>query len=66
MLGTIFRSSYFVPFQKDSLWYTAVLNTTLNYVHCVIIQVIVDSAFTDTVVLVWVFNYWFFEVSFEL
>lgn len=52
--------------EEHALWDTAVLNLVLNDVHCVIIQVVVDGALSDTVVLVGVLNYGLLEVGFEL
>ena len=51
--------------QKDSLWHSRVLNSWLDDVDGVIVKVVVDDAFSDSVVFVWVFNNWFLEVSVE-
>jgi len=51
--------------QKDSLRHSRVLNSWLDDVDGVIVKVVVDDAFSDSVVFVWVFNNWFLEVSVE-
>jgi hypothetical protein len=51
--------------QKDSLWHSRVLDSWLDDVDGVIVKVVVDDAFSDSVVFVWIFNNWFLEVSIE-
>lgn len=55
-----------VTLEEDSLRNTRVLNTVLNDVEGVVIQVVVDDAATHTVVFVGVLNNGLLEVSFEM
>ena len=48
------------------MWDSCVFNFGLDDVHCVIIKVIVENAFTESVVLIWVLNNWFLEIDFEV
>ena len=52
--------------KENSLWDSRVLNLWLNDVEGIIIQVEVDDALSDTVVLVLVLNNWLKEVGFEV
>ena len=55
-----------VSLKEYSLWDTRVLNATLNDVDGVIVEVVVDDAFADSIILSWVFHYWLLEVGFEV
>ena len=55
-----------MSFKEDSLWNTRVLNATLNDVDGIIVEIVVDNAFADSIVLSWVFHYWLLEVGFEV
>jgi hypothetical protein len=55
----------FVSFQKDALRNTGVLNSWLDDVDGVIVEVVVDNALSNSVVFVWILDYWFLEVSTE-
>jgi len=54
-----------VSLQKDSLRNTGVLNSWLDDVDGVIVKVVEDDTFSNSVVFVWVFNHWFLEISVE-
>ena len=56
----------FVSLKEDSLRNSRVLNTTFNDVDCVIIEIVVDNAFADSIVLSWILNNWLLEVGFEV
>ena len=55
-----------VSLKEYSLWDTRVLNATLNDVDGIIVEIVVDNAFADSIVLSWVFHYWLLEVGFEV
>jgi hypothetical protein len=55
-----------VAFQKYSLRNTTVFNSGFNNMNCIVIQIIVDNAFPNTIVFVGVFDDWLLEVSIEL
>lgn len=65
LLG-VFWHGNLVAFQKYTLGNTSVLNLVFDDVKRVIIEVVVHSALSDTVVLVGVFDHWLLEVGFEL
>ena len=52
--------------KEDTLWDTWILDSWLNDVESIIIQVKVDDAFSHTVVFVLVLNDWLKEVTFEV
>ena len=52
--------------EEDTLWDTWILDSWLNDVESIIIQVEVDDAFSHTVVFVLVLNDWLKEVTFEV
>ena len=52
--------------EEDTLWDTRILDSWLNDVESIIIQVEVDDAFSHTVVFVLVLNDWLKEVTFEV
>ena len=52
--------------EEDTLWDTWILDSWLNDVESIIIQVKVDDAFSHTVVFVLVLNDWLKEVTFEV
>lgn len=49
--------------QEDALRDTRVLDSWLNDVDGVVIEVVINDAFSDSEVLVRVLNHWFLEVS---
>ena len=55
-----------MSFQKYSLWYATVLNPLLNDVEGVIVQVVVNYAFSESIIFIWVFHNAFLEVAIEL
>ena len=55
-----------VTFQKDALGNAGVLDTWFNDVQSWVFQVVVDGAFTNTIVLVGVFNDGLLEVGAEV
>ena len=55
-----------VSLKEDALRDTSVLNTLLNDVDGVIVEVVVDGALSDSIVLGRVFDNWLLEVSFEV
>ena len=55
-----------VAFQKYSLRNATVFNSALNDVNCVVVEVVVNDALSDSVVLVGVLNNWLLEVTIEL
>lgn len=65
VLGLVFWVWKLVSLQKDSLWNSGVLNSWLNNMDCVIVEVVVDDALSNSVVFVWIFDDWFLEVSFK-
>ena len=52
--------------EEDTLWDTWILDSWLNDVESIVIQVEVDDAFSHTVVFVLVLNDWLKEVTFEV
>jgi hypothetical protein len=52
--------------QKDTLRNTTVLDSLFNDVKGIIIKIVIDNAFSNSVIFVRIFNYWFLEVSIEL
>ena len=52
--------------QENTLGNTTILHLVFDNVDSVIIQVIIDYAFSDSIVFVGVFNYGLLEVSLEL
>jgi hypothetical protein len=65
VLGLVFWVWKLMSLQKDSLWNSGVLNSWLNNMDCVIVEVVVDDALSNSVVFVWIFDDWFLEVSFK-
>jgi len=65
VFGWVIRVWQLVSLHEDALGNSGVLNSWLNDVDGVVIEVIVDDALSKSVVLVGVFNYWLLEVSFE-
>lgn len=65
VLGLVIGIWELVSLQEDALGDARVLNLRFNDVDCVIIQVVVDNAFADSEVFIWVFNNWFLEVGIE-
>lgn len=60
------RQGHFVAFQKYTLGDSAVLNSVLDDVDGVIVEVVENCALSDTIVLIRVFNYWLLEIGHEL
>jgi len=54
-----------VSLHEDSLWNSRVLNSWLDDVDGIVIKIVVDSAFSDSVVLIGIFNNWFLEITGE-
>jgi len=54
-----------VSLHEDSLWNSGVLNSWLDNVDGVVIEVIEDGALSKSVVLIGVFNNWLLEISGE-
>jgi len=54
-----------VSLHEDSLWNSGVLNSWLDDVDGIVIKIVVDSAFSDSVVLIGIFNNWFLEITGE-
>lgn len=52
--------------EEDALGHTCVLNSRLDDVQGVVLEVVVDDACADTIVLVRVLDDWLLEVSVEL
>jgi len=65
VLRLVFWEWKLVSLQKDSLRDTGVLNSWLDDVDGVIVKVVEDDTFSNSVVFVWVFNHWFLEISVE-
>ena len=55
-----------VSLKEDALRDSSVLNAALNDVDGVVVEVVVEDALADPVVLVGVFNNWLLEVGFEV
>ena len=62
VLGWILWSWELVSLHEDSLWNSRVLNSWLDDVDGIVIKIVVDSAFSDSVVLIGIFNNWFLEI----
>jgi|TARA_B110000977_G_C10811633_1_gene390499 hypothetical protein len=54
-----------MPLHEDALWNSGVLNSWLNNVNGIILEIIEDGAVSDSVIFVRVLNDWFLEVSAE-
>ena len=52
--------------EEYSLWDSCVLNSGFDDVYGVIIKVVVEDAFSESVVLICVLNNWFLEIDFEV
>jgi len=55
-----------MAFKEDSLRNTAVLYSVLEDMEGIIIEIVVNGAFADTVVFCGAFNDWLLEVSVEM
>jgi hypothetical protein len=55
-----------VAFQKYSLRDATIFHSALNDVDCIVIEVVVDDALSDSVVFIRILNYWLLEVAIEL
>jgi len=55
-----------VAFQKYTLRNSTIFNFVLANMQCVIIEIVIDCAFSDTIILIRIFNDWFLEVGLEL
>ena len=55
-----------MPLEEDALGDSRILNSALDNVNGVIIEVVVKNALADSVVFVGVFHDWFLEVNFEV
>lgn len=51
--------------KENSLWNSRVLNSMLNDVDGVIIKVVEDNAFSDSEILICIFNNWLLEIGVE-
>jgi hypothetical protein len=65
VLGWILWSWELVSLHEDSLWNSGVLNSWLDNVDGIVIKIVVDSAFSDSVVLIGIFNNWLLEITGE-
>lgn len=65
VLGLVFWVWELVSLQEDTLWDSGVLNSWLNDVDGVIVEVVVDDALSNSVVLVGIFNNWLLEIAVE-
>jgi len=54
-----------MPLHEDALWDSGVLNSWLNNVNGIILEIIEDGAVSDSIIFVRVLNDWFLEVSAE-
>ena len=55
-----------MAFQENTLGDTTVFNSSFDDVDCIIIQIVIDNAFSYSVVFIGIFNDWLLEVSVEL
>ena len=51
--------------KEDSLWDSRVLYSAFNDVDGVVIQVVHDDAFSNSVIFIWVLNNWLLEKTIE-
>lgn len=51
--------------KENSLWNSRVLNSMLNDVDGIIIKIVEDNAFSNSEVLIWIFNNWLLEIGVE-
>jgi hypothetical protein len=63
VLGWVLWVWQLVSLHEDSLWDTGVLNSWLEDVDGVVIEIVENDALSQSVVLIGVFNDWFLEVS---
>ncbi len=54
-----------MSFQEDALWDSAVLNSMFKNMNSVVVEIVEDDAFSDSEVLVLIFDNWLLEVSIE-
>jgi hypothetical protein len=52
--------------EEDTLWNSTVLNSGLEDVQSIVIKIVINNAFADSVVFVRILNDWFLEVSVEV
>jgi hypothetical protein len=64
-LGLIFWKRKLVSLEEDSLWNSRVLYSTFDDVDGVVIQVVHDDAFSNSVIFIWVLNNWLLEKTIE-
>jgi hypothetical protein len=55
-----------VSLEEDTLGNTAVLNSIFKDVQSIVVKVVVNSAFADTIVFCGVFNNWLLEITLEM
>ena len=55
-----------MPLEEDTLGDSRILNSALDDVNGVIIEVVVKNALADSEILIRVFNNWFLEEDFEI
>jgi hypothetical protein len=65
ILGLIIWEWKFVSFQENALWDSGVINLAFENNDCVVFEVVVDSAFSGSEVLIWVFNHWLNKICVE-
>jgi len=65
VLGWIFWSWELVSLQEDSLRNSGVFNSWLDNVDGIIIKIVVNGAFSESVVLISIFNNWLLEITSE-
>lgn len=54
-----------VPLEEDSLGNTGVLNSWLDDVDGIILEIVVDNTLSNSIVLIWILNHWLLEVTVE-
>jgi hypothetical protein len=54
-----------VSLHEDSLWNSGVLNSWLDNVDGIVIKIVVNGAFSESVVLICIFNNWLLEITSE-
>ena len=65
VLGLVLGVWQLVSLQENALWDSGVLNSRLEDVDGVIVEVVADDALSNSIVLVGVLNDWLLEISLE-
>lgn len=63
VLGVIIRVWQLMSLEEDALWNTSVLNSWLNDVDGVIIEIVVDDAFSESEILIGILDNWLLEIG---